>query len=65
MTHMAGYEKVLLFLLDSVGVGELPDAANYGDAGAATVQHTLEYNPWLRLPHLERLGLFAIPGLEK
>ena len=62
---MAGYEKVLLFLLDSVGVGELPDAANYGDAGAATVQHTLEYNPWLRLPHLERLGLFAIPGLEK
>ncbi len=59
------YRKVLLFLLDSVGVGELPDAAKYGDLGAATVQHTLEYNPWLRLPNLEKLGLFAVPGLEK
>jgi phosphopentomutase len=62
---MEKYRKVLLFLLDSVGVGELPDAAAYGDLGAATVQHTLEYNPWLRLPNLERLGLFAIPSLEK
>ena len=59
------YRKVLLFLLDSVGVGELPDAEQYGDLGAATVQHTLEGNPGLTLPNLERLGLFAIPGLER
>ncbi len=59
------YRKVLLFLLDSVGVGELPDAAAYDDLGAATVQHTLEGNPELTLPNLERLGLFAIPGLER
>ncbi len=62
---MAGFKKVLLFLLDSVGVGELPDAAQYGDAGAATVQHTLERNPGLTLPNLERLGLMAIPGMEQ
>ena len=61
---MAGFDRVLLFLLDSVGVGQLPDAAAYGDAGAATVQHTLEYDPDLTLPNLERLGLFSIPGLE-
>ena len=61
---MAGFGRVLLFLLDSVGVGQLPDAAAYGDAGAATVQHTLEYDPNLTLPNLERLGLFSIPGLE-
>ena len=61
---MARFDRVLLFLLDSVGVGELPDAAAYGDAGAATVQHTLEYDPKLTLPNLERLGLFSLPGLE-
>ena len=61
---MARFDRVLLFLLDSVGVGQLPDAAAYGDAGAATVQHTLEYDPNLTLPNLERLGLFSLPGLE-
>ena len=61
---MASFDRVLLFLLDSVGVGWLPDAEAYGDAGAATVQHTLEYDPTLTLPNLERLGLFALPGLE-
>ena len=53
---MARFKQVLLFLLDSVGVGALPDAAQYGDAGAATVQHTLLANPGLHLPNLETLG---------
>ncbi len=62
---MKQFRKVLLFLLDSVGVGALPDAESYGDKGAATVQHTLEGNPGLTLPNLERLGLMSIPGMEK
>jgi phosphopentomutase len=62
---MSKFNKVLLFLLDSVGVGALPDAGDYGDTGAATVQHTLDAHPELSLPNLEALGLFAIPGLEK
>ena len=62
---MAKFKKVLLFLLDSVGVGALPDADQYGDAEAATVQHTLLANPELRLPHLEALGLMKIPGMEQ
>ena len=57
-------KRVLLFLLDSVGVGALPDAESYGDAPAATVQHTLEANPGLSLPNLEKLGLMKIPGME-
>lgn len=61
---MARFKQVLLFLLDSVGVGALPDAAQYGDAGAATVQHTLLANPGLHLPNLEALGLMQLPGLE-
>ena len=61
---MAKFQRVLLMLLDSVGVGALPDAARYGDSGAATVRHTLQALPDLRLPNLEALGLMEIPGLE-
>lgn len=61
---MAKFDRVLLFLLDSVGVGALPDAERYGDKGAATVQHTLAFNPGLALPNLEALGLMQIPGME-
>ena len=61
---MRSFKKVLLILLDSVGVGALPDAESYGDKEAATVQHTLRENPGLQLPNLEKLGLMSIPGLE-
>ena len=61
---MKQFKRVLLFLLDSVGVGALPDAANYGDEGTATVQHSLLGNPGLTLPNLEALGLMRIHGLE-
>ncbi len=60
---MARFHSVLLFLLDSVGVGALPDAEAYGDQGAATVPHTLDANPGLRLPNLEALGLMQLPAL--
>lgn len=49
-------KRVILVVLDSVGVGELPDAANYGDAGSNTLGHTVQATG-LRLPHMERLGL--------
>lgn len=61
---MKQFQNVLLILLDSVGVGALPDAAQYGDAEAATVQHTLLGNPGLTLPNLEALGLMKISGME-
>ena len=56
------FQKVLLLLLDSVGVGALPDAADYHDAGAATLQHVIA-SQQPSLPHLERLGLLAAAGL--
>ena len=62
---MATYRRVLLFLLDSVGVGELPDAPRYGDEGANTVGHCLETLPAGSLPNLEKLGLLALPGLTR
>jgi len=56
------FRRVLLLLLDSAGAGALPDAAEYGDAGAATLLHVL-HTMQPRLPHLEKLGLHAALGL--
>ncbi len=50
-------DRVFLIVLDSVGVGSLPDAAVYGDEGANTLGHVAEHCKGLRLSNLERLGL--------
>jgi len=47
----------LLIVLDGVGVGALPDAAQYGDEGSNTLAHLAEAAGGLALPNLERLGL--------
>ncbi|NTY00396.1 phosphopentomutase [Deinococcus sp. JMULE3] len=52
-----------IVVLDSVGAGELPDAASFGDAGAHTLNHTLKAAP-VRLPNLAALGLAQVPTLE-
>ena len=44
-------------VLDGVGVGELPDAAEYGDVGSNTLAHVAEAVGGLALPNLEALGL--------
>ena len=52
--------------MDACGVGELPDAAAYGDAGSNTLVHLAEQVGGLRLPTLQRLGLGSIariPGV--
>ena len=55
--------KFVLIVLDSVGIGEAPDAANYGDTGAATLQHLAEANGGLRVPVMASMGLGSIPAL--
>jgi phosphopentomutase len=50
-------------VLDACGVGELPDAAGYGDAGSNTLGHLAEQVGGLRLPALERLGLGSVVPL--
>ena len=49
--------RAFLIVLDGVGIGELPDADEYGDRGSATLQHVAEAAGGLKLPTLERLGL--------
>src|SRR3972149_2573578 len=48
--------RVILVVLDSVGIGELPDAAAYGDEGSNTVGNLARAVP-LRVPALRALGL--------
>lgn len=59
---MAKFERVIWIVLDSVGIGELPDAADYGDVGRSTLGHIAESRP-LKLPNLVRLGLANIAPL--
>lgn len=58
--------RVILIVLDSVGIGEAPDAALYGDEGSNTLVNTATSVGGLHLPHLARMGLgnlAPIPGV--
>ncbi len=56
-------DRVVLIVLDSLGVGALPDAADFQDAGAATLQHIFAQRGSLRIPNLCRLGLGKIAAI--
>lgn len=56
--------RVALIVLDSVGVGELPDASEYGDVGSNTVKNIYKNIQDFKLPNLEKLGLLNINGFE-
>jgi len=56
------FDRIIWIVLDSVGIGELPDAADYGDVGRDTLGHIARSRP-LALPHLVRLGLANIKPL--
>lgn len=60
---MAVFERIIWVVLDSVGIGELPDAAEYGDVGRNTLGHIAESRP-LKLPNLVGLGLANIAPLK-
>ena len=60
---MGEFERIIWIVLDSVGIGELPDAADYGDAGRNTLGHIAESRP-LDIPNLVRLGLANIATLR-
>jgi phosphopentomutase len=63
VTQNAGpFRRVIWIVLDSVGIGELPDAADYGDVGRDTLGHIARSRA-LALPNLVRLGLANIKPL--
>ena len=60
--NSAPFGRIIWIVLDSVGIGELPDAADYGDVGRDTLGHIARSRP-LHLPNLVRLGLASIKPL--
>src|SRR5712672_1144892 len=60
---MAAWDRVIWIVLDSVGIGELPDAADYDDIGRNTLGHIVESCP-LKIPTLVKLGLANIAPLK-
>ncbi len=59
------YRRVFLIVLDSLGVGALPDAAEYGDAGTDTLGHISDTVPHLNIPNLQKLGMANLHPLSK
>lgn len=56
--------RVILIVLDSVGIGELPDANLFGDEGSNTIKNIYKSIDGFELPNLEEHGLLSIEGLE-
>jgi phosphopentomutase len=59
-------ERIVLIVLDSVGIGELPDARDFGDEGSNTLANTAKAVGGFKLPNLKKLGLgniFPIVGV--
>jgi len=55
-------KRVILIVLDSVGIGELPDAKDYGDEGSNTLVNTKKAVPSMNLKSLNKMGLSNIAG---
>jgi len=57
-------KRAVLVVMDSVGIGELPDAKDYGDQGSDTLGNISAAVNGLKLDNLRRLGLGNIPGIK-
>jgi phosphopentomutase len=57
-------KRAVLLVLDSVGIGEAPDAADFGDAGADTLGHIAETVGGFAMPNMQSLGLGNIAGVD-
>lgn len=57
------FRRIALIVLDSVGIGELPDAKQFDDLGANTLGHIMQREPELRLTNLSAMGLGNIAPL--
>ena len=57
--------RAILLVLDSVGIGELPDAADFGDVGSHTLGHIAQACEGFAMPHMRQLGLGNIPGFPQ
>lgn len=61
---MERINRVILIVLDSAGVGELPDASEYGDEGSNTLGNIVKGCNGIKLPNMEDIGMGKIDGID-
>ena len=59
------YHRIFVIVLDSLGIGAMPDATDYGDAGSDTLGHISERVGSLCIPNLQRLGISNLHRLHQ
>jgi phosphopentomutase len=57
-------KRIFLVVLDSVGIGEMPDADSYGDVGSHTL-YAASTSSFFNMPNMKKLGLFQIDGVKE
>ena len=56
-------KRVFLVILDSVGIGEMPDSSEYGDKGSNTIC-AVSRSPFFAMPNMEQYGFFDLEGIQ-
>ena len=62
---MKKFRRIFIIVIDSLGIGPMPDAADFGDAGADTLGHISERAESFHIPNLQRLGLANLKELKQ
>ena len=68
---MKKYERIFVIVLDSLGIGAMPDSEKFGDVGVDTFGHILDKMGFLEIPNLKKLGMLNLhpagnmQGVEK
>ncbi|MCD7806912.1 MAG: phosphopentomutase, partial [Lachnospiraceae bacterium] len=58
------YKRIFVIVIDSLGIGAMPDSADYGDIGVDTLGHIAESVEKLDIPNLQRLGLANLHSMK-
>lgn len=58
------YQRIFTIVLDSLGIGAMPDAKQYGDAGTDTFGHIAQVRNGLHIPNLQKLGIANLHPLK-
>lgn len=62
---MEKYRRIFVIVLDSLGIGAMPDSPRFGDEGVDTFGHILEKMETLEIPHLQKLGMLNLHAAGK
>ncbi len=62
---MERYHRIFLIVIDSLGIGEMPDSEKYGDVGVNTLKHISEAREEFHIPNMVRLGISNLVDLKQ